>query len=78
MLTKKKWGEGLFWGFWSADYPPLGFRTPNDRARGSMSTDAKIEAAAAESMVNRVSKPQRAWIHAMRGTEEAMTEKFTM
>jgi hypothetical protein len=37
-----------------------------------------MQAAARESMVKRLSKPQLARIHAMRGTEEAMTEKVTM
>ena len=47
-------------------------------SRGSIRTDTKMQAAAAESIMNNLSKPQREWIHAIRGTEEAMTEKVTM
>ena len=46
--------------------------------RGSMSTAAKIPLAATAITTNSAPKPQVAWIPAMTGRVEAMTEKVTM
>ena len=49
-----------------------------EMAFGSIRTEARIQIAAAESTINKVSKPQCLWTHAIRGTEDAMTEKVTI